>query len=204
MAGGPHQREDLSSHSRILHRHLIRIRRPAAEIPHRHHLVAADKSFQRRRSQLLLSCLSRPGHSDCRAICQIHRQRQHLPRCDKSALRNFTEQKPAEAAQHILIGRGELHHHRLRRFGRSRGSDCQYRSRNRVESRQSFPPVAANSDDACGQRRGSRCGRHLQSAYRRNAFCRRGADDRPHHSVGHAASCVVNHGSHRLIHIHRL
>ena len=69
-----------------------------------------------------------------------------------------------------------LHHHRVWRFCRCRGTDCPHRIRHRQQPRQTLSSASTDPHAPRGMRCCRCCGRHLQGPYRRADVCDRGAD----------------------------
>ncbi len=204
MARTPHQGEELRPPAGLPGRHLQRPGGSGAQVPHPLHLRGAHGRHQSRVGQLHLHPPPGCRHSADGAVCALRGARQYQPWRHARALRHIAEQEPPEAAQHLHVGHRLVGHHRLRRFGRCRGSYRLHGRGYRLEPRASVPHVAAHPDDTRGLRSRRRYRRYLQGTYRRYAFHPRGAHARPHHRVGHAASDSLHHQHYHSICLHGL
>ena len=128
------------------------------------------------------------------ALRQIRRQRQHFGRRYTRAVRHVAQKFLHRPPQLLDFGRRRCDHHRIRRFGRSRGPDRPDGCGHRVERQPPGPPELQKHHPAALLRRGGSPRSHLQSPDHGRGFRARNSDARSHLAHGRTAADLFDHG----------
>lgn len=107
---------------------------------------------------------------------------------------------PTSPPQLLDFGRRRCDHHRIRRFGRSRGPDRPDGCGHRVERQPPGPPELQKHHPAALLRRGGSPRSHLQSPDHGRGFRARNSDARSHLAHGRTAADLFDHGRRHRTH----